>query len=80
MYSVLVANNEHKKPKGVNENLVATISHDGYKHILLNTNCIRHSMNRIQVKGNKIGTNEINKVSLSFLMANYIFKAMDMTD
>ena len=37
-------------------------------------------MNRSQVKDNKIGTYEINKVSLSFLMANYIFKAMDMTD
>ena len=30
MYSFLVANNEHKKPKGVNENVVATISHNEY--------------------------------------------------
>ena len=80
MYSFLVANNEHQKPKGVNENVVATISHNEYKHVLLNNKCIRHSMNRIQVKDNKIGTYEINKVSMSFLMANYIFKAMDMTD
>ena len=80
MYSFLVANNEHKKPKGVNENVVVTISHNEYKHVLLNNKCIRHSMNRSQVKDNKIGTYEINKVSLSFLMANYIFKAMNMTD
>ena len=42
MYSFLVANNEHKKAKGVNKNVVATISHNEYKDKLLNKKCIRH--------------------------------------
>ena len=42
MYSFLVDNNEHKKTKGVNENVVATISHNEYKVVLLNKKCIRH--------------------------------------
>ena len=36
-----------------------------YKDVLLNNKCLRHSMNRIQSKGHKIGTYEINKISLS---------------
>ena len=47
MYSFLVGNYEHKKAKAVNKNVVATISHNEYKDVLLNNNkCIRHSMNR----------------------------------
>ena len=64
MYSFLVDNNEHKKAKVVNKNVVATISHSEYKDILLNKKCLRHSMNRIQSKDHKIGTYEINKISL----------------
>ena len=45
---LLVDNNEHKKSKGVNKNVVATISHNEYKNVLLNKKCVRHSMNRIQ--------------------------------
>ena len=33
--------------------------------ILLNKKCLRHSMTRIQSKDHKIGTYEINKISLS---------------
>ena len=58
-------NTEHKKAKGVNRNVVATISHNEYKDVLLNKKCLRHSMNRIQSKDHKIGTYEINKISLS---------------
>ena len=58
-------NSQDKKAKGVNRNVVATISHNEYKDVLLNNNCLRHSMNRTQSKDNKIGTYEINKVSLS---------------
>ena len=54
-----------KKQKGVNRNVVATISHNEYKDVLLNKKCLRHSMNRIQSKDHKIGTYEINKISLS---------------
>ena len=48
MYSFLVDNNEHKKAKGVNRNVVAVISHNEYKDALLNNKCLRHTMNRIQ--------------------------------
>ena len=42
MYSFLV-----DKVKVVNRNVVATISHNEYKDVLLGNNCILHSMNRI---------------------------------
>ena len=66
MYSYLVADNsEHKKSKGVNNNVIATTSDNEYKDVLLNKKCLRHSMNRIQGTYHKIGTYEINKISLS---------------
>ena len=34
MYSFLLENNEHKKLKGVNKNVVTTISHNEYKGVL----------------------------------------------
>ena len=65
MYSYLVNDNgEHKKAKGVNKNVLAIISHK-YKAVLLNKKCLRHSTKRIQSKDHKIGTREINKISLS---------------
>ena len=66
MYSYLVNDNsEHKKAKSVNRNVVATVSHNEYKDVLLKTKCLRHSINRIQSKDHRIGTYEINKISLS---------------
>ena len=66
MYSFWVDDNsEHKKAKGVNRNVVVTINHNKYEDVLLNNICIRHSVNRIQSKDHKIGTYEINKISLS---------------
>ena len=57
MYSYLVNDNsEQKKAKGVNGNVVATISHNECKDVLLNKKCLRHSMNKIQSKDYKIGT------------------------
>ena len=50
----------------MNKNVVATVSRNEYKDVLLNNKCIRHSMNRIQSKDHRIGTYEINKISLSF--------------
>ena len=65
MYWYLVDNNrENKKAKGVNKNVVVTISHNEYKDVLLNKKCLRHSMNSIQKKGCRLGTHEIKKISL----------------
>ena len=49
----------------MNRDAVATISHNKYKDVLLNKKCLRHLMNRMQSKDHKIGTYEINKISLS---------------
>ena len=62
MYSFFAA----EKTKGVNKNVVAPISYDEYKDVLLNKKCFRHSMNRIQSKDLRKGTYEINKISLSW--------------
>ena len=58
-------NSKHKKAKGVNRNTAALISHNEYKDVLLNKICLKHSMNRIHSKYHKIGTYEINNISLS---------------
>ena len=51
MHSFLVDDSsEHKKAKGVNKNVVATIIHNEYKHFLLNNKCLRNLMNRIKCK------------------------------
>ena len=45
MYSFLLhGNSKHKKAKIMNRNVVATISYNKYKDVLLNNKCIRHSM------------------------------------
>ena len=49
----------------MNRNIVATISHNESKDVLLNNKCLRHSMNRIQNKGHQVGTYEIIEISLS---------------
>ena len=72
-------NSDNKKAKGVNRNVVATITHNEYKEVLLNNICIRHSMNRIPSKDHIIEANEINNVCL-VLMTKYISKTLDMTD
>ena len=65
MYSCLVDDNsKHKKAKGVNRYIVATIRHNEYKSVLLSKKCLRHSMNRIQSKYHKIGTYGIKKISM----------------
>ena len=64
MYLFLVDDSsEHKKAKGVNKNVVATISRNEYKDILLNDKCLRHLMNRIQSKNHIIETYRISKIS-----------------
>ena len=53
MYSFLVDNSEHKKSKGVKRKVLATISHNEYKNLLLNNKYIRYSINKIQSKGHR---------------------------
>ena len=67
MYWFLVdENSEYKEAKGLNRNVVATITHNKNRQVLLNDKYMRHSMNRIQSKNYRIGTYEINKISLSY--------------
>ena len=63
--SLVIDSSEPKNPKGVNKNLVDKISHNEYKDVLLNKKYLRHSMNRTESKNYRIGTYEINKISLS---------------
>ena len=62
---VVVDSSEQSKAKGVNKNAVAKIIHNEYKDALLNKKCLGHSTNRILSKNHKIGTCEINIISLS---------------
>ena len=80
MYSFLVDISEHKKAKGVTKNFVAIISYNKCKDVLLNNKCIRHSMNRIQSKDQRVGTYELNKIHCPVLITKYISKTMDMMD
>ena len=78
MYPFLVDDcSEHKRAKGVNRNVDATINHGEYKDVELNKKCF---MNRIQSKDHKIGTYEISKISLSCYDDKSISKTMDMID
>ena len=75
MYSYLADDNsEYKVAKGVNKNVVVTISHNEYKDVLLNKKCLRHSMSRIQSKDHRIGF-----LCLA-LMIKYTSKIMDVMD
>ena len=64
MCSFLIDNCEHK-------NIVAT-SHNQYKDVLLNNECLRHSMNRIQSKYHRIETYKSTKFHCLVLMTKYI--------
>ena len=79
MYSYLVDdNNEHKKGKGVNKNVVGKITHNVYKDLLLNK---RHSMNRIQNKYHRIEMYEMYERFLDLaLMMKYTSKTMDVIE
>ena len=45
------------KKQRVNENVVATLNHREYEHVLLNNKFLRDSMNRIESKDHKIVLN-----------------------
>ena len=79
IYSFLIDDSiERKQLKGFKKNAVATIIHGECKVVLLNKNCLKHFMNRIQSKNQITGTCNINKISLSSLMIKYTPKVMDM--
>ena len=62
MYSMKkIDGKECNTAKGVS---IAT-EFDGFKDVLFNEKIIRHKMKRIQSKKHKLGTYEINKISLS---------------
>ena len=54
-----------KKSKGVNRTVIATISHNEYRNVLLNNIYLRDPMNRIHSKDHRIGTYKISKISMS---------------
>ena len=63
MYSIKkIDGKEHNTAKGVN---IAT-EFDNFKDALFNEKIIRHKMKRIQSKKHKLGTYEVDKISLSF--------------
>ena len=65
IYSFIVdGSSDYKKAKGANKYVVATVSHNEYKDVLLNNKCLRHSMNKIQSNNHRIGTYEISKIYL----------------
>ena len=66
MYSLLVDDSSHhKKAKGVNKSGLLTISHGEYEGVLLDNECLRHSMIRFQNNNHRIRIYEINKICLS---------------
>ena len=64
MYSFLVDNSEHRRAKGMNKKVVATISHNEYKDVLFNNKFVGHTIIRIESKNHRIGTYEIKKTSM----------------
>ena len=54
------------KKKGLNRNVVKTVSQNEYKNVLVSEKYLRHSMNRIRSGDHKIVTYKVNKISLSY--------------
>ena len=69
---------EHKKGKGVNKNVITTISHSENKNLLLNNKYLGHLMNGIQSKNLRVGACEINQISLSCFDKKCTSKTVDM--
>ena len=62
MYSIVIVDDEKLvRAKGVNRELM----HSEFKDVLFDKKVGRHCMKRILAKGNKIGTYDICKISLS---------------
>ena len=50
----------------MNKNIVAALTHNEYKDVLLKIKCLKHLMNWIQSKDHRIETYETYKMFLSF--------------
>ena len=67
MYSLVIVNNEEiKKAKVVNKNVIKNIRHKKYVDFLFNTYFIRNNMKGIQSRLNRIGSYDVFKIYLSF--------------
>ena len=81
MYCYFVdSNSKHKKDKDVNKNVVETTCHNEHKNILLNKKCLRHSMNRVQIKMIQRELAKSTRFLCLALMIKYIFRIMDVRD
>ena len=66
MYSLVIVDNEEiKKAKPANENVVKNKRHEEYIDILFNKILIRYKKKRIQSNFHRIGTYDVCKISLS---------------
>ena len=66
MYSLIdVDNEEAKKAKGGNKNVIKYIRHKKYVDVLFNKKIIRDKIKRIQSKLHRIGTYDVCKIPLS---------------
>ena len=65
MYSLITVEEEEvKKAKGVNKNVVKNTRHKEFV-VLFNKKVMKHNMKRIQNKLHRIGTYDVCKISLS---------------
>ena len=60
--------------------MIATISHDKYKNVLLNKKYLKHSMNNIQNRDLKIGTYKSTRLLCLLMMIKYTSKIIDVMD
>ena len=76
MQLFLLDKKKHKKTKGVSKSFVAAISHNEYEDVLLNNECIKHSMNQ------SIEQEQMKSTKSHFLFLNtkFILKTMNMID
>ena len=67
MYSLVIANNEeNKKARGVNKNVLKSIRHKKYVDVMFNKNLIRHKMKTIQSKLHRNRTYDVCKIFVLF--------------
>ena len=60
--------------------MIAAISHDKYKNVLLNKKYLKHSMNNIQNRDLKIGTYKSTRLLCLLMMIKYTSKIIDVMD
>ena len=66
VYSLIAVDDEEvKKGKRVNKNVVKKIRHKDFFDILFNEKMIRHNMKRIQSRLHRLGTYDVCKICLS---------------